>query len=71
MMTLARATCPRCGIVVVAASPAARDVLCRAHDAEVHGLAPVEPAPPSPSAIAPAPRPIAAKNPEMPFKVQP
>jgi len=38
MITLARAKCPRCGLVVVAASPATRDQLARAHDAEVHHI---------------------------------
>ena len=44
-VTLARAKCPRCGIVIVAASPIERDKLARAHDEEVHGL--VSPAAPS------------------------
>ncbi len=34
--TLSRARCPRCGFVVVAASPKMCDALCRAHDAEYH-----------------------------------
>jgi uncharacterized OB-fold protein len=38
MNTLSRAKCPRCGFVVVAASPAMKDELCRAHDREVHQL---------------------------------
>jgi len=37
-VTLARAKCPRCGHVVVAASPVFKDSLCRAHDLEVHGI---------------------------------
>ena len=37
-MSLARAKCPHCGLVVVAASVKAKIALCRAHDAEVHGL---------------------------------
>jgi hypothetical protein len=36
MITLARAKCPRCGFVVVAASTTERDALCRAHDWEAH-----------------------------------
>lgn len=36
--TLLRAKCPRCGLVVAAASPAARTALCRAHDREAHSL---------------------------------
>lgn len=39
-VTLARAKCPRCGFVVVAASLTAKAALCRAHDAEAHQLLP-------------------------------
>ena len=56
--TLSRAKCPRCGVVVVAASPAACDALCRAHDAEVHSLVvPDAPNAASKPAIAPAVQP--------------
>jgi uncharacterized protein (UPF0212 family) len=63
-VTLARAKCPRCGFVVVAASVAARKALCIAHDAEVHSLTPSDAGAPEPcpsaaskAAIAPAVQP--------------
>ena len=43
MVTLSRAKCPRCGFVVVAASPEMKDTLCVAHDREAHGLGLVSP----------------------------
>lgn len=36
LVALSRAKCPRCGHVVVAASPRFRDYLTAAHDREVH-----------------------------------
>ena len=42
MIALSRATCPRCGFIVVAASGKMKDELCRAHDWEIHQLPSVD-----------------------------